>query len=151
MSKASLSPAHPLRRPIPFVDPAHATRKGPSFCPISGGSSSLSTWHAESLAHDGSKLIWRLGFQFVGTDIGRGNAPHRGETLRVRGTSLSHQGSALRPRHERPFTFFKPSVNEDYPLHVLPIGGLGEIGMNCMLIGHKGRYILLDAGLMFPE
>jgi mRNA degradation ribonuclease J1/J2 len=34
---------------------------------------------------------------------------------------------------------------------VLPIGGLGEIGMNCMLVGVRGRYILIDAGLMFPE
>ncbi|KAI7984860.1 Ribonuclease J [Camellia lanceoleosa] len=37
------------------------------------------------------------------------------------------------------------------PLHVLPIGGLGEIGMNCMLVGNYDRYILIDAGAMFPE
>lgn len=37
------------------------------------------------------------------------------------------------------------------PLRILPIGGLGEIGMNCMLVGHYDRYILIDAGLMFPE
>lgn len=36
------------------------------------------------------------------------------------------------------------------PLRVLPIGGLGEIGMNCMLVGHYDRYILIDAGIMFP-
>lgn len=40
---------------------------------------------------------------------------------------------------------------DDPPLKILPLGGLGEIGMNCMLIGHGDRYILLDAGLMFPE
>ncbi|XP_020104751.1 uncharacterized protein LOC109721501 isoform X2 [Ananas comosus] len=37
------------------------------------------------------------------------------------------------------------------PLRVLPIGGLGEIGMNCMLVGHYDRYILVDAGVMFPD
>lgn len=37
------------------------------------------------------------------------------------------------------------------PLRVLPIGGLGEIGMNCMLIGYYDRFLLLDAGLMFPD
>ena len=37
------------------------------------------------------------------------------------------------------------------PLRILPIGGLGEIGMNCMLVGHYDRYVLVDAGLMFPD
>ncbi|KAG8070937.1 hypothetical protein GUJ93_ZPchr0006g46219 [Zizania palustris] len=37
------------------------------------------------------------------------------------------------------------------PLRVLPIGGLGEIGMNCMLVGNYDRYILIDAGIMFPD
>ncbi|KAL8118464.1 ribonuclease J-like isoform X1 [Apium graveolens] len=37
------------------------------------------------------------------------------------------------------------------PLRVLPIGGLGEIGMNCMLVGNFDRYILIDAGVMFPD
>lgn len=32
-----------------------------------------------------------------------------------------------------------------------PIGGLGEIGMNCMLVGNYDRYILIDAGVMFPD
>ncbi|CAL5444454.1 unnamed protein product [Camellia sinensis] len=37
------------------------------------------------------------------------------------------------------------------PLRVLPIGGLGEIGMNCMLVGNYDRCILIDAGVMFPD
>ena len=44
-----------------------------------------------------------------------------------------------------------PPPGQGPPLRILPIGGLGEIGMNCMLVGVHDRYILIDAGLMFPE
>lgn len=44
-----------------------------------------------------------------------------------------------------------PPPGQGPPLRVLPIGGLGEIGMNCMLIGVGDRYIMVDAGLMFPD
>ena len=37
------------------------------------------------------------------------------------------------------------------PLRIFPVGGLGEIGMNCMLVGNFDRYVMLDAGLMFPD
>jgi ribonuclease J len=36
-------------------------------------------------------------------------------------------------------------------LKVIPLGGLGEIGLNMMLFEHDGRALLVDAGLMFPE
>ena len=36
-------------------------------------------------------------------------------------------------------------------LRVMPLGGLGEIGMNSMLFDEGGTAILLDAGLMFPD
>ena len=39
----------------------------------------------------------------------------------------------------------------DYPLQILPLGGLGAIGMNCMLIGHRERWIMVDCGVQFPE
>ena len=39
----------------------------------------------------------------------------------------------------------------DPPLQVLPIGGLGEIGMNCMLIGRRGRWVMVDCGVQFPD
>ena len=33
----------------------------------------------------------------------------------------------------------------------LPLGGSGEIGMNCMLIGIHNRFLMIDAGVMFSE
>ncbi|MCF6267480.1 MAG: ribonuclease J [Desulfuromusa sp.] len=36
-------------------------------------------------------------------------------------------------------------------LHLLPFGGLGEIGMNMMGIEYAGKILLVDCGLMFPE
>ena len=36
-------------------------------------------------------------------------------------------------------------------LHLVPLGGLGEFGMNCMAIRWGDEIIVIDAGLMFPE
>jgi ribonuclease J len=36
-------------------------------------------------------------------------------------------------------------------LHVVPLGGLGEFGMNCMAMRWEDDIIVIDAGLMFPE
>ncbi|HZI94234.1 MAG TPA: ribonuclease J [Patescibacteria group bacterium] len=42
--------------------------------------------------------------------------------------------------------------NEDIPkLQIIPLGGLGEFGMNMMALRYEGTVILIDAGLMFPE
>lgn len=62
---------------------------------------------------------------------------------------VAHLGSSLDGVPRRPFP--GPPPDEGPPLRVLPIGGLGEIGMNCMLVGVKDRYVVIDAGLMFPE
>ena len=37
------------------------------------------------------------------------------------------------------------------PLEIIPFGGLGEFGMNMMLIACGETAILVDAGVMFPE
>jgi beta-CASP RNase J family ribonuclease len=36
-----------------------------------------------------------------------------------------------------------------HPLTILPLGGLGTIGMNAMLIGRRGRHVLVDCGVGF--
>lgn len=36
-------------------------------------------------------------------------------------------------------------------LKVIPLGGLGEIGLNMMALEHEGYILVIDAGLMFPE
>ncbi len=36
-------------------------------------------------------------------------------------------------------------------LRIIPLGGLGEIGMNMMVIEYEDNLMIIDAGLMFPE
>ena len=36
-------------------------------------------------------------------------------------------------------------------LKIIPLGGLGEFGMNCMAVQWKDDILVIDAGLMFPE
>src|ERR1700744_1972879 len=39
----------------------------------------------------------------------------------------------------------------DAKLQIIPLGGLGEFGMNCLALRYKSDIIVIDAGLMFPE
>jgi ribonuclease J len=36
-------------------------------------------------------------------------------------------------------------------LRIIPLGGLGEIGMNLMVYEHGSEIIVVDCGMMFPD
>src|SRR6266849_11067231 len=39
----------------------------------------------------------------------------------------------------------------DPKLQIIPLGGLGEFGMNCMALRYGDDIIVIDAGMMFPD
>lgn len=80
----------------------------------------------------------------IGSDGSNSRAPHK-RRRRIEGPRKSMEDSVQRKMEQ----FYEGT--DGPPLRVLPIGGLGEIGMNCMLVGNHDRYILIDAGIMFPE
>ena len=44
-----------------------------------------------------------------------------------------------------------PSSAEPHSISIIPLGGLGEIGMNMMALKSGPDVLVIDAGLMFPE
>lgn len=72
------------------------------------------------------------------------------KTPRRRSGRLEGAGKSMEDSVKRKMEQFYEGTDGP-PLRVLPIGGLGEIGMNCMLVGNYDRYILIDAGIMFPD
>ncbi|MDR2161493.1 MAG: ribonuclease J [Desulfovibrio sp.] len=52
----------------------------------------------------------------------------------------------LAPRLRRP-----PAAGRDARLTITPLGGFGEIGMNCMIWSTAKAKVIVDCGLMFPN
>ncbi len=42
-------------------------------------------------------------------------------------------------------------MSKDAPVRVVPLGGLGEFGLNCLAIEHGEDAIAIDCGVMFPD
>lgn len=42
-------------------------------------------------------------------------------------------------------------ANREAPLRFVPLGGLEEVGRNCMFFEYKNEIVVIDAGLQFPE
>jgi ribonuclease J len=42
-------------------------------------------------------------------------------------------------------------INDPDAVKIIPLGGLGEIGLNMMALECQGKLLLIDCGLMFPE
>jgi ribonuclease J len=43
------------------------------------------------------------------------------------------------------------SIESSLPLRIVPLGGLSEIGMNCMVLEYADEMLVIDCGLMFSE
>lgn len=44
-----------------------------------------------------------------------------------------------------------PETNAEGVLRIIPLGGLGEIGLNCLVVEYGDHAFAIDCGLMFPE
>ncbi len=42
-------------------------------------------------------------------------------------------------------------MSDDRTVRIVPLGGLGEIGLNMMVIEAADDLLVIDAGLMFPD
>ncbi|MBE6484579.1 MAG: ribonuclease J [Actinomycetaceae bacterium] len=44
-----------------------------------------------------------------------------------------------------------PVALADDTVRIIPLGGLGEVGRNCNVLEYRGRIVVVDCGVLFPE
>jgi ribonuclease J len=52
--------------------------------------------------------------------------------------------------HPHPELGAPPALPKD-ALRVIPLGGFGEVGRNMMVLEHRGKILVIDCGVLFPE
>ena len=76
---------------------------------------------------------------------GRGGAPSAGNPVHT-------PKSAIKPRFDENAAPAKEHDEQrDDVLRLVPLGGLEEVGRNCMFLEYKNEVVMIDVGLQFPE
>ncbi|MDN6486305.1 ribonuclease J [Ancrocorticia populi] len=44
-----------------------------------------------------------------------------------------------------------PAPPTDNTVRIVPLGGLGEVGRNCNVLEYRGKLVVVDCGVLFPE
>ena len=77
---------------------------------------------------------------------GRGTTPRQQVQTEVP-VQPRTQAAGRRSRAQQNFSSDSPAI----PMHICPLGGLGEVGKNITLYECQGDMILVDCGLVFPD
>lgn len=75
---------------------------------------------------------------------GRRGMPSTGQTVHT-------PKSAIKPRADAPETAAPAVKGRNDALRFVPLGGLEEVGRNCMFLEYKNEIVIMDVGLQFPE
>jgi len=63
-------------------------------------------------------------------------------------TPLTWQTGTMKSLYEN---LSEPAPLEDGALRVIPLGGLGEVGRNMNVLEYRGKLLVVDCGVLFPE